>query len=253
MKTKKFAVISIFVVFAVVVICSAIATFTLKSVNAVFSVSVENSARVQTVQETLDKYTGKNLLFCKTDDIKAEIEQDPYIEVVSIVKRYPDQLEVKVKDRKELYVVNNGDAYYVLSENGIVLRKSDEQVGGREYIELDLGDIKTNRLTVGSYISTEDDEMLAIALDVAQTARLTDCIKKIKLDKGVEKEDIIFSTYTAVDIVIKKAKDEGVKKTEYALKAYDEETHDYRKSNNQIIAYKLDSGEIRVVWRDQGE
>lgn len=252
MKTKKFAVISIAVVFAIVVICSVIATFTLKSVDAAFSVTDVNSARIQTVKDILDKQTGKNLLFCKTDEIKAEIEKDPYIEVVSIVKRYPDTLEVKIENRKELYVVEQDGAYYVLSENGIVLRRSDTYVGGREYIELDLGAIKATKLKIGEYIRTEDDEMLALALDSAETARLTDCVKKMTLDKGVEKEDIIFSTYTAVEIVIKKVKDDGAKKTEYALKAYDEETHDYRKSNNQIVAYKLDSGEIRVVWRDQG-
>ena len=64
MRTKKLAIISIAIAFAIVVICSVITTFTVRHVDAVFSVSEKNSAKTEAVNEILDRYIGKNLLFC---------------------------------------------------------------------------------------------------------------------------------------------------------------------------------------------
>lgn len=259
MKSKRVAVILIAVVFAIVAICSVFATFTLRNVNAVFSVSEKNYDKMDGVQEKLDKALHQNLLFCNIEELKNEIEKDPYIEVTSIVKRYPDVLEIEVKDRKEIYVLEYENSYYVLSEDGIILNKSETKISGREYIELELVEIAITEMVVGNYIKTDDDRTMAKAFDVAKTARLTDCIKVMQVIKGagntvvgetiVLDTDIKFATYTAVDIEIQKIWDEGVLKTQKAFKAYTEETSDYRKSNNRIVALRV-NGEIEVQFAD---
>ena len=252
MRTKKLAIISIAIAFAIVVICSVITTFTVRHVDAVFSVSEKNAEKMDAINDILNGYVGKNLLFCDIGNLEKEIEKDPYVEVTSIVKKFPDVIELQIRDRKEIYVLQYENKYYVLSEEGVVLKQSDTFIGGREYIQFNLDGLEILSLNVGDYIHTDDDLMLAVAFDIAEVARYTDCVKELTLKKGVDVQDVIFSTYTAVEIEVRNILDEGKKKAEKAFTAYDNETRDYIKSNNKIIVTKEDDGDIVAVWSYHG-
>ena len=252
MRTKKLAIISIAIAFAIVVICSVITTFTVRHVDAVFSVSEKNAEKMETINDILNGYVGKNLLFCDIGNLEKEIEKDPYVEVTSIVKKFPDVIELQIRDRKEIYVLQYENKYYVLSEEGVVLKQSDTFIGGREYIQFNLDGFEILSLNVGDYIHTDDDLMLAVAFDIAEVARYTDCVKELTLKKGVDVQDVIFSTYTAVEIEVRNILDEGKKKAEKAFTAYDNEIRDYIKSNNRIIVTKEDDGDIVAVWSYHG-
>lgn len=252
MRAKKLAIISIAVAFAIVVICSVITTFTVRHVDAVFSVSEKNAEKTEAVNDILTGYVGKNLLFCSLKELENEIEKDPYLDVASIVKKFPDVIEIQIRDRKEIYVLKYEDKYYVLSEEGIVLKQSDEYVGGREYIELKFEGVEIKNLEVGDYIHTDDDLIIATAFDIARVARYTDCVKELTVKKDVDVQDVIFSTYTAVDIEVRNILDDGEKKAQKAFAAYDGETRDYIKSNNKIIVVKEDDGDIVPVWSYHG-
>ena len=52
---------------------------------------------------------------------------------------------------------------------------------------------------------------------------------------------------TGVDITVMKALDEGLKKMENAMQAYDN-ADDYLKSTDDILVYKTDEGEIKATW-----
>jgi len=252
MRTKKIAIILIAVIFAVALIFCIGAIFTVKKVDTVFCVSEDTKLNVDGARETLDKYVGKNLLFLDTEDVEEALRSDSYLEVISVKKQFPNIIKVEVKERKEVYTINFDEKTYALDENGLVLSELKEIIDERNYIKLELDSIKVISANEGFSISTDAPEMLTTTFEIAKNLRLTDCIKTVTVINKTERQEIKFGTYTAVDIVITKALEDGVAKAEKAFEIYDNETQDYIKTYNEIISYKQDNGEIVAVWTKHG-
>ncbi|MBO4594645.1 MAG: FtsQ-type POTRA domain-containing protein, partial [Clostridia bacterium] len=122
MGSRRLPTILIAVAFFIVVVFSCIFAFTVSDVHADFWVSGEFDA--ETVQNKLDGYKGKNLIFFNAEEIKTELEKDPAVEVISIRKEFPNVLWVSVKERIESFRISQGGETLVLSEEGYVLKKS---------------------------------------------------------------------------------------------------------------------------------
>ncbi len=252
MRTKKIAIILIAVIFAVALIFCIGAIFTVKKVDTVFSVSEGTKLDVDGAREALDQYVGRNLLFLDTNDVEETLQQDSYVEIISVKKQFPNVIKVEVKERKEVYTVDFDGKKFALDENGLVLSEIEGEIDERSYIKLELDNINVISAENGFKLSTDAPEMLSVTFEIAKHLRLTDCIKTATVTNKAEMQEIKFGTYTAVDIVIKKALDDGVNKAIKAFEVYDSEAKDYIKTYNEIISYKNDEGKIVAVWTKHG-
>jgi len=253
MKSKKLAIILISAVFAIVLICAVFTTFTIRRVDAVFEVSEENNVKADEIRAEINRSVGGNLIFCNLDAIRDSVEKNPYFEVSSIVKKYPDVIEIEIKERREIYVAEIEDETFILSENGLVMAKFADYQESREHIKLDLTAFSSVSAVVGQFIQTDNDQLLATIFDLTTKARLTDCIKSVSAYKpDNENFCVAFKTYTGTTIEIAKVFDDGDLKLEKALEAYDGETIDYIKSSNTILASKNTEGKVFVQWLSRG-
>lgn len=253
MKSKRLVLISIIVAFFLIVLLSSMTLFSVRQAKVNFAVSEDFNT--EEVQELLDGYKGKNLMFLKVDKIQAELEKYHYLEVVSIEKDYPNVLKVSLKERREVYCFNSGEQTYVTNEDGFVLSavQADYVNNNRNVINVNLTGVTITEIKEGAVIATDSPELMTSVFDMAKAANLTDCIKQINVIKKAAGEpgDVEFITYTGVTICVQKAEVDGVEKVNAAFKVYDEKITDYEKAFDKLFVFRnADSGEIQVTWSD---
>jgi hypothetical protein len=66
-------------------------------------------------------YEGESSLFAKETAAKEVIEKYPYFRLTKFEKRYPNLLVVEATEDMEVFAVQSGEEYYILSEDGTVL------------------------------------------------------------------------------------------------------------------------------------
>ncbi|MDL2258893.1 FtsQ-type POTRA domain-containing protein [Eubacteriales bacterium OttesenSCG-928-K08] len=64
---------------------------------------------------------GKHMLLCDLEGAKANIETNPYIQVMEIVREYPRTICVRVKERQEVAAISSQGYDVVVDEQGYVL------------------------------------------------------------------------------------------------------------------------------------
>lgn len=267
MNTKRLLIILIALAFSFVTLFSIFALFSIKEVEIEFAVA--DDADVSKIEQTLEGYVGKSLLFVKAEDIEEDLKQYHYMEVSCIEKCYPNILKLKVEQRRETYFLEHDENVYVTTEDGFVLEIIDKNnwTGNtqRDKITLkikkiDLGeenptekDVVLEGATVASTISMTNDDFLSTVFDLAKRVNLTDCIKEIKVEKivngtVVNAKDIVITTYTGVTVRIMDADKQGATKIDEAFKSYDNAPTDYIKTFDYILVRANDAGEIVVDW-----
>lgn len=245
MINKRLLVLILSVVFAFTIV--AVGFFALSSNKVVLDlVMFENSEeQVNRLNDELEKYKDKNFLFVKTDEIKSIVEADPYLECVSIKKRFPDKIIVEVKERREVYYFSHEGKNYLLNEAGFVLAETNLEVT-RNLIKLNFTDVSVTSLSVGSPLLTSSN-ILSDLFSLTEKVNSTDCIKEMTVEDKVVQTDVVFDTYTNVKIRIIDAGNQGLAKAEKAFYVYDNEAKDYVKSFNELKVY-LENGTPVAVW-----
>ncbi len=262
MQTKKISVILIAVAFMLVVLFSCVGLFSVKKIQINFAVSDQTDSA--SIQSTLDGFLGDNLLFMKTEEIEKALKGYHYMEVVSVKKQYPNVIIVSLKERREIYYVKYGEVYYVTTEDGFVLKSvaAAEFSGNtsRDKILLELVNINVTSATIGSYLKTDNDQIMTTVFEMAKSVNLTDCIKTISVEKKYDElvgteyigvYDATFNTYSGVSMMIERVTDQGVEKTENAFYVYDTVLTDYQKAGGAIESYLMNDGNFRVTYEQK--
>ncbi len=252
MKLKKSLSIVIVALFIIVAVFSFIGLFSVKKINATFSVS-ENTD-VAPLQERLDEFLDKNILFVNEEDVYKALEDFHYMEIVSVDKQFPNVINVTVNERREIYYVDYNDNYLIMADDGFVLRtetKTDEIIEGRDKILLSLDSVNVIDATIGKYIKTDRDELINTVFEMAKSVNLTDCIKKVTVFYlGEDYNNVTFGTHTGVNIVIEEPEDDGKKKAVEGFTAYDKQLSDYIKMFDTITVNKTEQGVVKVTWTE---
>ena len=55
--------------------------------------------------------TNKNLIFLSEDDVYKSLDYFHYMEIVSVDKQFPNVINVKVRERREVYYLDYGNHY----------------------------------------------------------------------------------------------------------------------------------------------
>lgn len=241
MQTKRISVILIAIAFMLVVLFSCVGLFSVKKVEVNFAVSEQTDS--ESIQATLDGFLGDNLLFMKIEEVEKALKGYHYMEVLSVQKQYPNVLTVSLKERREIYYIKCGESYFVTTEDGFVLKSiaAAEFSGNtsRDKILLELVNINVLSATIGSYIKTENDQIMSTVFEMAKSVNLTDCIKSMSVVKpfnAIEEYDLVFNTYSGTQIEVRNITVDGMKKTEKAFFVYDTILNDYQKSVGKILS-----------------
>jgi hypothetical protein len=253
MRTKKLAVILIAVVFAIVVLASSIAMFSVKEINVSYAVGGETETSA--VQEKLEEYKGKNLMFVKVEEVAKTLNDFYYLEVVSVEKDFPNAINVTIKERREVYDIVSDGTVYVTTDNGFVVDSYADGTGktsNREKIRIELDGITITDGGLGKRIATNDDEFLSKVFEMAKSVNLINCIETIKLEKGVVNQDAAFYTYTGVKILITDVLEYGlgVERIQKAFDSYDNVATDFQMTFLTIRAFPLvdvETGEVLEI------
>jgi cell division protein FtsQ len=245
MINKRLLVLILSVVFAFTIV--AVGFFALSSNKVELNlVTFEESAdRVQRLKGDLDQFKDKNFLFVDTEEIKNIVESDPYLECISVKKKFPDKIIVEAKERREVYYLTYQDKNYLLNEKGFVLGQTEEEVN-RNLIKLNLVGVGISSISVGAVIQTTSS-VLSDLFSMTEFVNSTDCVKEMTVEDKVVQTDVVYDTYTNVKIRIVDAGNQGMPKAEKAFWVYDNEAKDYVKSFNELKVY-LENGLPVAVW-----
>ena len=258
MKNKKLWVTLIAVVFSLVVICLSITAFTIKQVNISFVMS-SNAFDTKEVTSSTQVFTGKNLLFFNTDEVKNKLEENPYINVIKVEKIFPNVINIDVEERREIYFIDYQGKTYITDKDGVVLseKKLDKEYGSHEYIKVNLlsrmesDNFVVTSVSLGEKIKSTNVGLFYKAHGLCEQVHLTDSVNELTIEKwfdGQEHVNVTFSTYSNVKITLEKAESKGDKKAESAFSVYDKEFSDYRKSQGVIRSFEKNDGTIEVQW-----
>ncbi len=253
MRTKKISLILIVVAFILIAILSTVSLFYVRKAQVNFAVSEKTDS--SEIQQLLDGYIGKNLLFLDTEEIVQALKGYHYLEVVRVDKKYPNVIEVSLKERREVYYFEQDGKVYITNEDGFVLNSYSGTVqnDNRQMIKLEVKGVNVLQATPGSVLKTDSEQLMTAVFEMAKSVNLTNCIKAIKVDKPAPNElaDVEFDTYTGVKIRILKAEESGVNKINQAFNVYDSEVSDYEKAFDKLLVSKnSQTGEIQVTWSD---
>lgn len=253
MKTKRTMVILIATVFAFVLLFSCILLFSVKKVQTKFTVATD--IETLEIEQRLSSYCGENLLFFNCEEIENLIKEYPYFELVSVEKQYPNVINVSLKERLETYYLITEEKIYVTDKAGILLKvlsvsEWDGNVS-REIITLSFDGVVFFEQVLGQKIVCDEQDLFDITLKMAMSVDLTDCIKSINVVNAPEQQDVSFSTYTGVNILVTQALTRGEEKTVAGFDAYNNKTDDYLKTYNNIIVVLKDDGTILPIWTEK--
>ena len=249
MNSKRVPLILIAIAFFISAITACYFLFTVSEVRAEYSVSEEVS--VDEINEKLNTLTGKSVIFFDKNEVYEIFNDYPLLKVAEIKIKSPNLLVLKIAQRIPFYKLEVDGQIYLLDDEGVATSMGQGDYTDRDLINLKLDGVTvTEDIALGKKTVTSNDKIFYNALAMAKEVDLTDSIKEITVNylMAGENRDVIFSTYTGVDVTITKADEKGVEKVKKAFDSYDACTTDYIKSFNRILVVMLDSGEIKVTW-----
>lgn len=251
MKSRKFYVIIVAVVFFVTLLLSLFFLFNVKEMRTQYV--VYDNMETAPIYESLQAFKGKNILFISEEEVVNSVKAYSRFKVNKVEKHFPNVMSVEIEERKEVYRLVAGDKSYGLDETGYILGTFDiDVVPKRDIITLKFDGLTISSSDVGGFLKTNDDELLLSVLSMASDAKLFNCIQNINIilgEKGSDVKDAIFETYTGVAIRITEANVKSKEKIEKAFYCYDTEISDFHKTFGLITVVELiKTGEIRATW-----
>ncbi len=119
---KFLRVVRALVIFVVIF---ALTFFALSEIDNVFRIKTVKvlGASKRTVFGIAD-YSNKNILFLKNSDIVSAIKtKNPDVDTISVAKKYPSTLIIKISFSKKLAELRVADGYFSLSKSGKIISK----------------------------------------------------------------------------------------------------------------------------------
>ena len=148
-------IVSLILLFAVV-LAGLNAVFTVTAVRTDFcTYSAEGGKEAVELQTKLNGYVGRSLTFLDLKDVENEVAAYPFMKVETVSKKYPDQVRIRIVEKKESYAYLLPDgSFAALDENGEYLRSNptlDNRVAGKNIPLVDFGFRLVDGKTEGRY------------------------------------------------------------------------------------------------------
>lgn len=101
-----------------------------------FDVSGNERSRTEDILSALDVWRGKNLVRLDLAPLATELASRPWIERVTLTKRFPDGLTVRVTERKALALYREDQKFWWVGADGNLIAPYDPRRDLTEYVIL---------------------------------------------------------------------------------------------------------------------
>ena len=91
-------------------------------------------ARTEEILAELDPWKGKNLLALDLRPLAARLGRHPWIERVTLAKRFPDGLSVRVTERRALALYREGESFFWIGSDGRLIAAYDPRRDRTAYV-----------------------------------------------------------------------------------------------------------------------
>lgn len=119
--------------------------------------------------ETIVSLSGliidQNIFSFRTSDVIDGIKQNAYIDTVDVKRKFPDQVELSVKERVATYMLTYGNAYVYLNNQGYILEITSEK---GDFPIITGYETPTEQIVEGNRLSTTDLEKLNDVLKIME-------------------------------------------------------------------------------------
>lgn len=125
--------------------------------------------------------TGKNLFKVDKGKIVDNLMKDSYLETAKVVRKPPNTLIIKVREREEMAAIPYGDEFVIIDDRGYVLNRVKEEPQLTQLLGLN---IKT--MNKGEKIQVKEEDILEDTLEMLKTMEYSDLFfKKIDMTSVV--------------------------------------------------------------------
>lgn len=145
--------------------------------------------------------TGQNIFRVSESDVEKALKKDAYFSAVSISRKLPGQLTIRVSERREAAYIKYGRSRIIIDASGYVLRKTDRKVKLTE-----LQNLKIKSMEIGKKLETAEETAFNKTLEVIGSMGEADIFfKKIVVKK------VILRAYIYNDFLCKGKPDNLIK------------------------------------------
>ncbi|AJF31181.1 peptidase S49 [Clostridium botulinum] len=158
MKSKRKRLIKKIIITLLFLIMGVIIFVTKSNVFIVKKVAVTGNPIItgEDVKARCEKVLGENIFFVSKSDLTKEAKKNPYVEAVTVTKKFPKQININIVEKEGIYYIDEGKNKLILSNKLVLLEKTDDlrgrslvEVKGIQYKEGEVGErvLEDNRIS----------------------------------------------------------------------------------------------------------
>ncbi len=158
MKSKRKRLIKKIIITLLFLIMGVIIFVTKSNVFIVKKVAVTGNPIItgEDVKERCEKVLGENIFFVSKSDLTKEAKKNPYVEAVTVTKKFPKQININIVEKEGIYYLDEGKNKLILSNRLVLLERTDDlrgrnlvEIKGIEYKEGEVGErvLDDNRIS----------------------------------------------------------------------------------------------------------
>ena len=158
MKSKRKRVIKKIIITLLFLIMGVIIFVTKSNVFIVKKVAVTGNPIItgEDVKERCEKVLGENIFFVSKSDLTKEAKKNPYVEAVTVTKKFPKQININIVEKEGIYYIDEGKNKLILSNKLVLLERTDDlksrnlvEIRGIDYKEVEVGQkvLEDNRIS----------------------------------------------------------------------------------------------------------
>ena len=151
-------------------------------------VSNNNQISEETIISLSQLKTEQNLFKFNRDNVIKKIKTNPYIESVVITRKFPNKIEIFIKEREKNYNVEFLNGYAYINNQGYILELSEQK--------LDLPVIQgisteIEKIVEGNRLNVEDLEKLETVIQIMNICKDYEIDKKISMINITDKSNYV--------------------------------------------------------------
>ena len=151
--------------------------FNIKEINVVKNEQISSDTIVSLSQLKI----GQNIFKYSSKKVEEEIKTNPYIEIVNIKRKFPDKIEITVKERQKNYNIEFLNGYAYINNQGYILEISEQK------LELPIVQgisTEEEKIVEGNRLNEQDLSRLEIVIQIMNIC------ENYELDTKISKIDI---------------------------------------------------------------
>lgn len=182
-RVKRIQNFSLFLILVIVIILLLLSPiFNIKEIE----IHGNNKISTATILSLLSINENTNIFKETNKSITEKIKQNQYIDTVSITRELPSKLKINIKERNVDYMLEVGNSYAYIDNQGYILETSNEKAEGK--VKLQGYETSVEHIIAGNRMCTNDLEKLKSITQIINSANNLDLTKLIT-SINIEDED----------------------------------------------------------------